>query len=176
MSRPPKARSVSSTAGWQSSALRTSERMKTALPPSFTILSATACPRFSSRPVIVTLAPSLAKSAAVASPMPDVPPVISATLFSNRIFFNPTPPDLRRPPLAPPRSQRTLHHWRGTVLRGRFLPACRRDPEDAWPNRTEIDLRSLLFAVPRFAALPYRCHPRRCSLRESSVGRGQWPC
>src|SRR5258706_12180635 len=175
MSRPPKARSVSSIAWWQSSALRTSERMKTALPPSFTILSATACPRFSSRPVIVTLAPSLAKSAAVASPMPDVPPVIKATLFSNRIFFNPTPPDLRRRQPVPLRSQKMLHHWQDTVLRGRFLPACRRDPEDAWPNRREIDLRSLPFAVLHFAALRYRCHPGRCSLRESSAGRGQWP-
>src|SRR5271154_4402882 len=74
--------------------------MKIALPPSFTMLSATAWPRFSLRPVIVTLAPSLANRIAVAWPMPDVPPVIRATLCSNRIL------------LACPRQASAIHHQR----------------------------------------------------------------
>ena len=71
-----------------------------ALPPSFMIFSATAWPRFSLRPVIVTLAPSLAKKTAVASPMPDVPPVIRATLCSKRM------------PLTRPRQTSAVHHQR----------------------------------------------------------------
>ena len=51
----------------------------------------TAWPRFSLRPVMAILAPSLAKSRAVASPMPEVPPVMRATLSCRRIH------DLRRP-------------------------------------------------------------------------------
>jgi hypothetical protein len=40
-------------------------------------------PSSSHRPQITTLAPSLAKSIAVSRPIPEVPPVIKTTLFSN---------------------------------------------------------------------------------------------
>src|SRR6185295_18458210 len=93
MSRRPKALTVSSTARRHSAALRTSVRRKMACPPPFKICSITAWPRFSLRPVMATLAPSLANRTAVALPMPEVPPVISATLSCKRINLR----DLRRP-------------------------------------------------------------------------------
>src|SRR3990172_6004432 len=49
----------------------------------------TSWPRSSSRPVRTTAAPSRANRIAVARPMPDVPPVISATLSASRIVIPP---------------------------------------------------------------------------------------
>ena len=43
----------------------------------------------SRRSAITTLAPSKAKSFAVAAPIPNAPPVTSATLFSNRRIISP---------------------------------------------------------------------------------------
>jgi hypothetical protein len=56
----------------------------TFLPTSFTALSSRAL----SRPVMKTYAPCSTKSLAVASAIPEVPPVITATLFSS--FFHDT--------------------------------------------------------------------------------------
>ena len=45
-------------------------------------------PRVSRRPAITTLHPCSAKSSAVALPIPEAPPVITATLFSNLTYFS----------------------------------------------------------------------------------------
>src|SRR5438034_5641959 len=76
---------VSSTARLQSEARRTSERMKIPSPPALLTSCRTTRPRTSSRPVSATLAPSRANSTAVARPIPEVPPVMSATFPSSRI-------------------------------------------------------------------------------------------
>src|SRR6266852_5409988 len=88
ISSRPNERSVSSTARWHSAALRTSVRRKIVFPPDSRMRAMTAWPRDSLRPVMATFAPSCANSSATASPMPDVPPVIRATLFSRRMKTN----------------------------------------------------------------------------------------
>src|SRR3981081_261968 len=85
MSSLPKARTVSSTARRQSAARLTSARMNVASPPCCLICRTTASPRCWFRPVIATFAPSLENSSAVASPMPEVPPVMRATLPFRRM-------------------------------------------------------------------------------------------
>jgi hypothetical protein len=65
------------------------------LPPLSRMDSATACP-WSPRAAIVTLAPSAANSRAEASPMPDVPPVMIAALFSSFMWITPEIDDRRR--------------------------------------------------------------------------------
>src|SRR5438552_333574 len=173
ISRPLYAPSVSVTAWLHSSALRTSVRTKTALPPFLIILSVTARPRFSLRPVIVTLAPSFAKRIAVASPIPDVPPVISAILFSNRMVLIPIPPARRHPPPVRRQSQTTTPHWRDIAQLAQSPPACQHDREGGWPTQKEIDLPTRPLGAPRSAALQYQCRLGRCSLRECSVAHGQ---
>src|SRR6476660_9248017 len=61
--------------------------MNAAAPPSFLISATTCAPSFSRRPVRTTLAPARANSTAVALPIPDVPPVTSATLPENVLLF-----------------------------------------------------------------------------------------
>src|SRR6266576_3070973 len=177
ISRPSYALSVSATARLHSSALRTSARTKTALPPSLTILSVTASPRFSLRPVIVTFAPSRAKRIAVASPIPDVPPVISAILFSNRMILIPILPARRHPPPERHQLQTMTPHWRDIARLAQSPPACPRAPEGGWPTPKEIYLPTRPFAAPRCATSQYQCRRGRCSLRECSVARDQspWP-
>src|SRR5580704_1808849 len=79
---------VSSTARWHSAALRTSVRRKIALPPASRIAAVTAWPRVSLRPVMATAAPSRANRSAVASPMPEVPPVMRATWLWRRMDWD----------------------------------------------------------------------------------------
>jgi hypothetical protein len=75
----PKAATVCDTAFAQSSAFETSVLMKMASPPALRISSATLCPSSCLREAIATFAPSFAKSKAVVRPIPELPPVTSAT-------------------------------------------------------------------------------------------------
>src|SRR4051812_42458686 len=59
--------------------------MNVASPDSRVIASATLLPRSALRPVTATFAPSLANRRAVAAPIPEVPPVTSATRFLSLI-------------------------------------------------------------------------------------------
>src|SRR5919201_3888978 len=104
------------------------------------ILSVTSRPRSASRPVIASFAPSFAKRIALASPIPDFPPVISATLFSNRMIFIPNQP--AHPHLPPVRyqSQTTTPHWRDTARLAQSPLACPRDPGGGWTTPKEIYL------------------------------------
>src|SRR5207253_10446677 len=65
----------------------TSARTNAASPPSFLISATTCAPSFSRRPVKTTLAPARENSIAVVLPIPDVPPVTSATLSENFFVF-----------------------------------------------------------------------------------------
>src|ERR1700726_1586117 len=78
--KAPKSRMIRSTARRQSSARVTSVRSKNAREPLALISSAADFPFASFTSRIPTAAPSLAKSRAVARPMPEAPPVIRATL------------------------------------------------------------------------------------------------
>src|SRR5580698_10307433 len=66
--------------------------------------------------------------------------------------LNLSPPDLPRPPPAPPRLQRMPRRWQDRVRRAQSLPACPRVPEDACAIRREIDPLPLPIAALRFAA------------------------
>src|SRR5712664_1576003 len=79
MSSRPCLPTVKSTMAFTSASLATSARTNAASPPSFLISSTTCAPSFSRRPVRTTLAPARANSIAVVLPMPEVPPVTSAT-------------------------------------------------------------------------------------------------
>jgi hypothetical protein len=83
MSSRPKARTAASTAPRQSFDLDTSQRKNRALPPSFSMASKAFLPRCSSRAATTTEAPSAANSMAVASPIPELPPVTIATLLES---------------------------------------------------------------------------------------------
>jgi hypothetical protein len=61
----------------------TSAGTNVAVPPPATILPTTSAPRLASRPEATTLAPSSASRAAVAAPIPEVPPVTTMTLLSS---------------------------------------------------------------------------------------------
>src|SRR5260370_31349663 len=74
---------VKSTIAFTSAFFATSARTNAASPPSFFISATTCAPSFSRRPVRTTFAPARANSIAVALPIPDVPPVTSATLPEN---------------------------------------------------------------------------------------------
>src|SRR6266550_4967924 len=78
---------VKSTIALTSASFATSARMNAAVPPSCWISATTLAPSFSRRPVRTTLAPARANSIAVVLPIPDVPPVTSATLSENFFVF-----------------------------------------------------------------------------------------
>ncbi len=78
MSSPSNSSTVSRTARRQSAAWLTSQRIKMACPPSSLIVWTTLSPPTSSRSAMATAAPSRANRVAVARPIPDAPPVISA--------------------------------------------------------------------------------------------------
>src|SRR5437016_1789611 len=78
---------VKSTIALTSTSFATSARMNAAAPPSCWISATTFAPSFSRRPERTTLAPAQANSVAVVLPMPEVPPVTSATLFENFFVF-----------------------------------------------------------------------------------------
>src|SRR6266496_1223111 len=61
--------------------------MNAAAPPSCWISATTFAPSFSRRPERTTLAPARANSVAVVLPMPEVPPVTSATLSESFFVF-----------------------------------------------------------------------------------------
>src|SRR5271165_5095694 len=69
----------------------TSARTKAASPLARRIASATRSPPSALMSARTTLAPSRAKVRAVASPMPDAAPLISATLFASLMEGTPTP-------------------------------------------------------------------------------------
>src|SRR3954468_7859175 len=61
--------------------------MKYASPPAFLTSATVSAPSFSRRPETTTLAPSAARATATARPIPEVPPVTRAILFSNVLFI-----------------------------------------------------------------------------------------
>jgi hypothetical protein len=61
--------------------------MESALPPAAVISAAIFWPASPRRPTIATLAPSWANRRAVASPIPDVAPLIQATWPANLPWF-----------------------------------------------------------------------------------------
>src|ERR1051325_9924651 len=71
----------------------TSVCLKLAVPPAFWIIATVSSPRSVFRLPITTFAPSRAKASAVARPMPDPPPVTSATLPSSSFIRRSCPPD-----------------------------------------------------------------------------------
>jgi hypothetical protein len=78
----PKRRSVASITRGHSSSILTSRCRQIASPPAAAISPTTACAPASSMSVMTTLAPSRARVAAHAAPIPDAPPVTIATLPS----------------------------------------------------------------------------------------------
>src|SRR6266699_1371510 len=78
---------VKSTIALTSASFPTSARTNAAAPPSCWISATTLAPSFSRRPERTTLAPARANSMAVVLPMPEVPPVTSATLSENFFVF-----------------------------------------------------------------------------------------
>src|SRR5205809_5632863 len=86
-SRRPYLSTVKSTIALTSASLATSARTNAASPPSFLISATTCAPSFSRLPVRTTFAPARANSIAVVLPIPDVPPVTSATLPENLLLF-----------------------------------------------------------------------------------------
>src|SRR6266403_4459533 len=86
-SRRPNRSTVKSTIAFTSASLATSAWTNPASPPSFLISATTCAPSLSRRPVKTTLAPARANSIAVVLPIPDVPPVTSATLPENLLLF-----------------------------------------------------------------------------------------
>src|SRR5439155_9657838 len=87
MSKRPKVATVLSTSAFTSASRVTSVLTKSAFPPAFSIAWTTACPSFSRRPATTTFAPAFASATAAALPMPEVPPVTTATLFSSDVFI-----------------------------------------------------------------------------------------
>src|SRR5437879_21743 len=87
MSSRPNFSMAKSTIAFTSASFAMSPRTNAASPPSFLISATTCAPSFSRRPVNTTLAPARANAIAVALPMPEVPPVTSATFPSNFPFF-----------------------------------------------------------------------------------------
>src|SRR6266513_2594796 len=86
-SRRPNLSTVKSTIALTSVSFATSARTNAASPPSFLISPTTCAPSFSRRPVRTTFAPARANAIAVALPIPEVPPVTSATLPENVLLF-----------------------------------------------------------------------------------------
>src|SRR5437667_12259492 len=78
---------VKSTIALTSASFATSARTNAAAPPSCWISATTFAPSFSRRPERTTLAPARANSVAVVLPMPEVPPVTSATLSKSFFVF-----------------------------------------------------------------------------------------
>src|SRR4030095_13765289 len=87
-SRRPNLSTVKSTIFFTSPSLATSARTNAASPPSFLISATTCAPSFSRRPVNTTFAPARANAIAVAFPIPEVPPVTSATFPVNPLFIS----------------------------------------------------------------------------------------
>src|SRR5262249_13350235 len=87
MSSGPNLATAKFTIAFTSASLATSARTNAASPPSFLISATTCAPSFSRRPLRTTFAPTRANAIAVALPMPDVPPVTSATLLVNELFI-----------------------------------------------------------------------------------------
>src|SRR6266566_4951579 len=87
MSIRPNLSTVKSTIRFTSASFATSARTNAASPSSFLISATTCAPSFSRRPVRTTLAAARANSIAVVLPIPDVPPVTSATLPENFFVF-----------------------------------------------------------------------------------------
>ena len=69
-------------------AIRTSVWTNIASPPAFFIISTVSIPSFSLRLATTTLAPLSPNLIAVARPMPELPPVTSATLPANVFIFS----------------------------------------------------------------------------------------
>ncbi len=74
---------------WTLAGAARSARTKRAEPPLSVIAATTSAPRCSSRPETITSAPSRANASAVARPMPDVLPVMSAVFPLSRISVLP---------------------------------------------------------------------------------------
>src|SRR5262249_9296971 len=87
MSSFPNFSTVKSTIFFTSASLATSARTNAASPPSFLISATTCAPSFSRLPERTTFAPPRANAIAVALPMPEVPPVTSATLPANVLLL-----------------------------------------------------------------------------------------
>src|SRR5262249_3311397 len=87
MSSFPNFSTAKSTIFFTSASLAISARMNAASPPSFLISATTCAPSFSRLPERTTFAPPRAKATAVALPMPEVPPVTSATLPENVLLL-----------------------------------------------------------------------------------------
>src|SRR5262245_32837922 len=83
MSMGPSSARTRSSAAWTSVALVTSQRMASALRPSLPTSRATCCALPSWMSGIATFAPSRAMHITIPSPMPDPPPVTTASLFSS---------------------------------------------------------------------------------------------
>ena len=90
MSSPPHVATAFSTTIWLSAAFVTSARTASARPPAFSICSTTPLALVSFRSATTTRAPSRAIASAVAAPIPEPAPVITATLPSSLIVDLPT--------------------------------------------------------------------------------------
>src|SRR6266404_5328069 len=108
---------VKSTIALTSASFATSARMNAAAPPSCWISATTFAPSSSRRPERTTLAPARANSLAVVLPMPEVPPVTSATLSENVFVFIQFPFAVDRPGTRP--STSTPTPWPASPLRQR---------------------------------------------------------
>ena len=87
--RPPSVSAARATSSSHACSSRSSAVMKCARPPSASIDATAASPRDVSRPVTHTAAPSAAKRHAIARPMPDVDPVMSARSPASRTPYLP---------------------------------------------------------------------------------------
>ena len=94
---------------------------KAAVPPAVVMPSTTAAPRSGSRPVTATAAPSRAKTAAIARPMPDVEPVTSAISPCSRTRRDRTRRSRQAPGAGrrPDQATGSLCHPPGTPLQPR---------------------------------------------------------
>ena len=84
MSSPPKRDTANATAASASADDLTSPAQPSAWRPSDRNSAAASCTSAARRPITTSLAPCLPSCRAISSPMPDVPPVMSATC--NNIF------------------------------------------------------------------------------------------
>src|SRR5215204_396760 len=81
---PPNRSTVAETSWAQAASSDRSAAWNAASPPAPVIAATAAAPRFASRPVTTTRAPSAANAVAIAFPMPEVEPVTSAISPSRR--------------------------------------------------------------------------------------------
>ena len=84
----PKRLTAVATASCHAASLVTSSGTKTHSPPDSLISASVRRPSYSRMSPMTTLAPSLANNFASAAPIPLAPPLISATLFSSRMFLS----------------------------------------------------------------------------------------